>query len=319
MKFLKTLQKRQREQSAELDALDNSVASGKKKRRRVSADSEVPLINDVLIGKPGSTLGAHSAVAAENIDAGFDESRDTEPTFEPAVVATIEPERVNPHLVAVTQPNSVYCEEYRSLRTHILHKSEKQKLQSIVVASVGPSEGKSITALNLSWLLSQTDGIKALIIDSDLRRPCLAAYLGLEAKLGLSDILAGKTTIEETIIRLEPAGLHLLPGGNPRTDVTELLSGPKFRELLSEIRELFDFIIIDAPPLGIFTDANVLINQADGALLVVKANQTRYREVDRVLEMLPRDRLLGAVLNQSEEALMNESYYYYDYYRNSNV
>jgi capsular exopolysaccharide synthesis family protein len=145
----------------------------------------------------------------------------------------------------------------------------------------------------------------------------LAAYLGLEAKLGLSDILGGKSTIEDTIIRLEPSGLHLLPGGNSRTDVAELLSGPRFRELLSEIREVFDFVIIDAPPLGIFTDSTVLINQADGAILVVRANQTRYKEVDRILEMLPRERMLGAVLNHSEEALMNESYYYYDYYNNT--
>jgi Mrp family chromosome partitioning ATPase len=92
-----------------------------------------------------------------------------------------------------------------------LHKSQKQKLQSIVIASVGPSEGKSITALNLSWLLAQTSDVRALIIDSDLRMPSLTDYLGIEAETGLSDVLEGTSSLTDSIVRLEPAGLHLLP------------------------------------------------------------------------------------------------------------
>ncbi len=232
-------------------------------------------------------------------------------------LVSIDPESVNQRIVAITQPNSAYCEEYRGLRTHILHKSQQQKMQSIVVASVGPSEGKSVTALNLSWLLAQTDGIKALIIDSDLRRPSLANYLAIETTVGLSDVLEGTTSLKDAIIRLEPAGLHLLPGGQSRHDVAELISGQNFKEIMSEIREMFDYVIIDAPPLGVFTDATVLINHADGALFVVCANRTRYKDIDRVLEMLPRERMLGAILNQSEEPLISDNYYY-DYYDKSN-
>ncbi len=83
----------------------------------------------------------------------------------------------------------------------------------------------------------------------------------------------------------------MLPGGEARSDVAELISGNKFKDILAEAREMFDYIIIDAPPLGIFTDATVLINHADGALLVVRANHTRYKEVDRILESLPRERM----------------------------
>ncbi|MFN2500632.1 MAG: CpsD/CapB family tyrosine-protein kinase [Pyrinomonadaceae bacterium] len=226
---------------------------------------------------------------------------------------TVDPERVEPRLVAITRPNSTYCEEYRSLRTHVLHKSQRQKLQSIVIASVNPGEGKSVTALNLSWLLAQTDGVKALIIDSDLRMPSLADYLGIETDRGLSHVLSGTATVAESIVRLEPAGLHILPGGDARSDVAELISGPKFKEILREAREMFDYVIIDAPPLGIFTDAAVLINHADGAMLVVRANRTRYGVMDRLLEHLPKDRMLGVVLNQSEE-VMDDSHYNYGYY-----
>lgn len=226
---------------------------------------------------------------------------------------TVDAERVEPRLVAITQPNSNYCEEYRSLRTHVLHKSQRQKLQAIVVASSNPSEGKSVTALNLSWLLAQTDGVNCLIIDSDLRMPSLGDYLGIETDKGLSHVLDGTAKLADSIIRLEPSGLHLLTGGDARNDVAEMISGPKFKEILREAREMFDFIIIDAPPLGIFTDGTVLINQADGAMLVVRANRTSYSVIDRLLEPLPKDRLLGVVLNQSED-VMEESHYNYGYY-----
>jgi Mrp family chromosome partitioning ATPase len=105
----------------------------------------------------------------------------------------------------------------------------------------------------------------------------------------------------------------MLTGGDARLDVAELISGPKFKEILREAREMFDFVIIDAPPLGIFTDATLLINHADGALLVVRANRTKYGKLDRILEPLPKERMLGVVLNQSED-VMDESHYNYGYY-----
>ena len=224
--------------------------------------------------------------------------------------------RVEPHLIAVTQPRSAYCEQFRSLRTRILQAVERKKMQAFVVTSAGVAEGKTLTALNLSWLLAQTDGITALVIDSDLRQPCAAEYLGVDAPIGLSEVLSGEATLEEAIIRLEPAGLHLLPGGVARDDVAELLSGPRFGQILAALRRMFDYIIIDAPPLGIFTDATVLINRADGALLVVRSGKTRYAALDRIVEQLPRERLLGVVLNRTDEQLDESSYYYQRrYYR----
>ena len=265
-----------------------------------------PLAGTALPGQ-GSELTAGAKLNAESL------TRSVEGRLPDFVTWTVDAERVEPRLVSITHPNSTYCEEYRSLRTHVLHKSQRQKLQSIVVASVNPSEGNSITALNLAWMLAQTDGLKALIIDADLRLPSLAEYMGIETDRGLSDVLSGTSTVAEAVVRLEPAGLHILPGGEARNDVAELISGPKFRDILTEARQMFDFVIIDAPPLGIFTDATVLINHADGALLVVRANRTRTSVLERVLEPLPKERFLGVVLNQSED-VMDESHYHYGYY-----
>lgn len=326
MSILKALQKNRTDHfDGEISPSDNIVPFDRNARREnnppelfSSADFKIGNTSSAFIGQPHSSVGTALPDLETEITAGANMNAESLARVDarhlPDFVSwTVDATRVEPRLVAITQPHSTYCEEYRSLRTHVLHKSQRQKLQAIVVASVNPSEGKSVTALNLSWLLAQTDGVRALIIDSDLRMPSLADYLGIETDRGLSDVLAGTHTLAESIVKLEPSGLHILPGGEARQDVAELISGPKFKEILREAREMFDYIIIDAPPLGIFTDATVLINQADAAMIVIRANRTRYSALERLLEPLPKERLLGVVLNQSE-AVMDESHYNYGYY-----
>jgi len=326
MSILRALQKQRTDNPAgEIAPGENIVPFERNGRRANKAPALVSSRNfkfgnsgSAFNGQPDSLVGTALPDLETDTTAGANLNADgltrsgtkTLPDF---VSWTVDPERVEPRLVAITHPNSNYCEEYRSLRTHVLHKSQRQKLQSIVVASINPSEGKSVTALNLSWLLAQTDGVKALILDADLRMPSLADYLGIETNKGLSDILTEDATLSESIIKLEPSGLYILPGGDARNDVAELISGPKFKDILREAREMFDYVIVDAPPLGIFTDATVLINHADGAILVVRANRTKYSAIDRMLEPLPKDRMLGVVLNQSED-VMDESHYNYGYY-----
>lgn len=317
MKFLKTIQKRESEQPARREELpvDNSAADTP--QGSVNEPPGLLAMRELRIGapRPDESVNAGSAPPVAN-GVGRPAVR---PTGDPAGLNVpeidVNVERVNPRLVSICQPRSPYCEEYRNLRTQILHKARKRKLQAIVVASVGPSEGKSVTALNLSWLFAQTDGVNALIIDSDLRRPSLASYLGIdENRPGLSEVLTGQASLADSVIKLRPSGLFLLAGGSARSDVAELISGPRFAEILKEARLHFDYIIIDAPPLGIFTDASLLINLADGAMLVIRANHTRYKDVDRILDSLPRERMLGTILNQSEVPLMDESYYKYGFY-----
>jgi capsular exopolysaccharide synthesis family protein len=318
MRFLKALQK-----AAETENPETGV-------RSEDEDSSVTIPGvlrnaDRKIGGANSAVRRHSGTALEVVSERPGEGLDVftgggletaenppRPVFDAAEVF---PENVNPHLVAITRPHSAYCEEYRSLRTQLLNKSQEQHLQAIVIASVGPGEGKSVTALNLAWLLAQTEGLTSLIIDCDLRRPRLTEYLGLRTEFGLSKVLDGHATLRESIIELKPAGLCLLPGGEPRGDVAELISGTRFRDILDETRRMFDYVIIDAPPLGVFTDAAILINEADGALLVVKANQTRYSDIGRVLASLPRRRFLGTILNQSEEESTMDGYYEYPQYK----
>lgn len=274
---------------------------------------------------PNSASSAHTAdVTGGMALPGGMASRDVGATLGAAEAARvggfasydISPARVEPHLVAVSQPRSPYCEQFRSLRTKLLQAGERKEMRAFVITSAGVSEGKTLTALNLAWLLAQTEGMRALVIDSDLRQPCATDYLGIETPSGLSDVLGGTARLEEAIVRLDPAGLYLLPGGKARDDVAELLSGPSYARLLTEVRRMFDYIIIDAPPLGIFTDANVLMNRADGALIVVRSGKTRYALIDRLLEQIPREKLLGVVLNRVDEQFDESAYYYQRRYYN---
>jgi capsular exopolysaccharide synthesis family protein len=288
------------------------------------------LAGSSIMSVPGKTVRssastAHTADVPDGsaLPAGM-ASRDAGATLDAAgparaggfVTYDVNPARVEPHLIAISQPRSAYTEQFRNLRTKILEAGERMQMRAIVVTSSGIAEGKTLTALNLAWLLAQTEGVRALVIDSDLRRPCATDYLGIDAQMGLSEVLGGQVSLEDAIVRLEPAGLHLLPGGRPRDDVAELLSGPTYARLLTEVRRMFDYIIIDAPPLGIFTDANVLMSRADGGLLVVRAGKTRYATVDKLLEQMPRERLLGVVLNRTEEQPEEASYYYSHRYYN---
>ena len=281
----------------------------------------------IMSGKPvrSSASTAHTAdVPGGSALPGGIASRDAGATLDAAeatraggfITFDVSPARVEPHLIAVSQPRSAYTEQFRALRTRILEAGERMQMRAFVVTSAGIAEGKTLTALNLAWLLAQTEGVRALLIDSDLRRPCATDYLGIEAPVGLSEVLGGQVRVEDAIVRLEPAGLYLLPGGRPRDDVAELLSGPSYARLLTEVRRMFDYIIIDAPPLGIFTDANVLMSRADAGLLVVRAGKTRYSAVEKLLLQMPKERLLGVVLNRTDEQPDQASYYYQHRYYN---
>jgi protein-tyrosine kinase len=312
--------KRQQPKNSERRSEGSGIAgspSAKEVEEQLFAGSTIMAISQEAARTSASSAHTADVPDGSALPAGF-ASRDAGATLDAAgatraggfVSYDISPARVEPHLVAVSQPRSAYCEQFRALRTRILQAGERLQMRAFVVTSSGVGEGKTLTALNLGWLLAQTDGVRALVIDSDLRRPCATDYFGIDANIGLSEVLGDQIRLEDAIVRLDPAGLYLLPGGQPRDDVAELLSGPKYTRVLNEARRMFDYIIIDAPPLGIFTDANVLMSRADGAMLVVRAGKTRYSAVDKLLEQIPRERLLGVVLNRAEEQPDTTNYYY---------
>jgi polysaccharide biosynthesis transport protein len=175
-----------------------------------------------------------------------------------------------PRLMAYPQAS----EAYRALRTALLYGSALDRATVILVTSPGAREGKSTLASNLGVALAQA-GQRTLILDADLRKPDLHRIFGVDAKkMGLTDLLAGKVAIEKAVQTTDIPGLDVLPGGSLVSNPTELLSSQTFTDVLTQLKQDYDRILIDSPPVGVMTDAQILATQCGLTLLVLRANKS---------------------------------------------
>jgi capsular exopolysaccharide synthesis family protein len=191
------------------------------------------------------------------------------------------------------------AEAFRSLRTNLQFIGVDQRPKSLVVTSSLPKEGKTSTSANLSIALAQA-GWRVLLVDGDLRRPCVSTYLGIEGAVGLTDVLIGTASLADAVQPWEgQRGLFVLPSGQIPPNPSELLGSLGMRTLLAQLADEYDVVIIDAPPLLPFTDAAALGAICDGALLVARCGKTRREQVTRAAELLSsvNARLVGTVLN----------------------
>jgi protein-tyrosine kinase len=227
----------------------------------------------------------------------------------------ISPKKLHPRLILVTEPHAQECEQYRTLRTQLFHAAEKNRTQVIVVTSALAGEGKTSTVLNLALAIAQSKEKRILLIDGDLRRPNVASFLGLQPKLGLGETLRGEHDVLQSILCLEGEELYLLPVSQEAENPTELLSSERFGEMLARLREYFDFILLDSPPVMPFADSRLLANHADAVILVIRAGMAPYETVEKAIDALPRDRILGVVLNGAEH--LKEAGYYDYYYKHT--
>lgn len=190
-------------------------------------------------------------------------------------------------------------EAYKTLRTNVsfaLGADDKSKV--IVVTSSLQSEGKSITAVNLAISYAMTDR-KVLVIDCDLRRPKIARLMQLNAKVGLSNLLMDPKLKKEAIVPSGIDNLDVLLSGSIPPNPSELLGSPRMQELLQELRENYDYIFMDSPPINMVTDAVVLAPESDGVLFLVRANKSERGAVAHAVKQLEysKTKILGFVLN----------------------
>lgn len=227
----------------------------------------------------------------------------------------VEPLRLaalHPRLILLTEPAAPECEQYRTLRTQLFHAAEKRRIQVIVVTSAVPGEGKTSSVLNLAMAIAQSKEKRVLVIDGDLRRPNIAAYLGLKPKSGMEAVLEGKRAALDSIFCLDGQELYVLPVGQESRNPTELLSSGRLDAMIEELRAYFDFILIDSPPVLPFADTRLLANHSDAVMMVVRSGQAPYEIVEKAVDVLPHDRMLGVVLNDADS--MTEGSYYDNYY-----
>lgn len=220
--------------------------------------------------------------------------------------------KLHARLIMLTTPQAPECEQYRTLRTQLFHAAERKKTQVVTVTSTLAGEGKTSTVINLALAIAQSEK-RVLLIDGDLRRPNVATYLGTRAKAGFGEALAGKGNPLDLLFTIEGHELYLLAVSRESSNPTELLSSERLAEMITDLRQYFDFILIDSPPVLPFADARLLANHADAVMLVVRAGMASYETVEKAIEALPAGKMLGVVLNDAE---LTEEAGYYDYYYN---
>ncbi len=229
------------------------------------------------------------------------------------VIKKIGNSTVDPRLVAYFDPKALITEQYKILRTNILSANAKRPLKTVVVTSSLHSEGKTVTALNLAMVIAQsTQKPKVLVVDADMRRGRVAKYLGVDQKLGLTEILMDKIDPSEALFHIDMENLAFIAAGSVAENPAELLGSDRMRQFLADMKTQFDLILIDTPPIVSVTDSGIVGTIADGILMVIQAGRTQRGILQRACELLEQShsKIIGHVLTNIEYHLPEYIYRY---------
>ncbi len=228
-------------------------------------------------------------------------------------------------LFTLKNPKSIVSEAFRTLRTNIQFTNIDKSIKIIVVTSSGPGEGKTTIACNLATSIAQTDK-RVLLIDCDMRKPRVHKVFGISNLDGLTNILMGEKRLSDVEFKGDQdiKSLTLVTSGPIPPNPAELLGSRRMKDFLDDMRDQFDMIIIDSPPVNLVTDSAVLSTIADGVIMVVEVGKTDVDAAVSGKELLEKvnANLIGVVLNKiptKGRSYYNYSYYQYDeYYEDSN-
>lgn len=288
---------------AERDAVAkwDGEAAGEPRKRPASLDHEPASSMDR--SSPSETIADPSASPGlAPVDEGSEVLRECQ-----LLQLSITPQN---HLVSLTDGHSPASEAFRLLSVRLRHLRRDRKLQKLLITSSIPQEGKSVVSANLTCALSSATRQRVLLVEGDVRRPTLSKVFGLKAHPGICELLEGKRNLAASMYRLEPAGVWFLPAGAAPANPLALLESGKLPVLMEQLAALFDWIIIDSPPILPLADTSVWTRLADGILLVTRQGTTQKRHLQRGLEALESKKIIGAVLNSSKSSADNEYYSY---------
>jgi capsular exopolysaccharide synthesis family protein len=225
--------------------------------------------------------------------------------------------RIAEELVSFGAPNTAPADQYRILRQSV-EQFARAGARVFAITSAGPGEGKTVTTLNLAGALAQSR-TNVLVVDVDFHRPAVTKYLGLPTRLpGLAEaILDERSELPRSVRRLESLGISILPTGVPQVAPYELLSSPRFEILMAEMRRLYNYVLIDTPPVLSVADCRVLSSLIDGFIVVVAASRTPRRALLDALKVIDPAKILGVVLNGDDRP--QGPYYRYEAYAASDA
>ena len=230
-----------------------------------------------------------------------------------------EARQIETRLVTHFDPKSPISESYRTLRTNIQFKNKQTKQHVILVTSSAPKEGKSTTVANLAITMAQM-GNKTALIDADLRRPVIHSIFNLKKENGISNYLIGNAELKDILKPTFVNNLSIIPCGPLPPNPSELLGSDEMAKLIQELRNKFEVILFDSPPVIAVTDAAILSTLVDGVVLVIKAHQTHREAIKRAKNLLDNAeaKIFGSLLNGvniKKTYGTNYYYYYYHYYQ----
>ncbi|GIW96910.1 MAG: capsular polysaccharide biosynthesis protein [Pirellulaceae bacterium] len=224
-------------------------------------------------------------------------------------------ESIDPSLTTIHHSRGRVSEAFRQIRTGLFFSNRGADLKVIQVTSPVPGDGKSTLSSNLAVTMAQS-GRRVLLIDADFRRPRIAKLFGIEGSVGMAQVVAGKVEIEDATFTSNVANLAIMPGGKRPSNPAELLSSTRFRDLLDMLREKYDIIIVDTPPLLAVSDPGAVAAVVDGVVMTMRLRRNVKPLATRAVRLLESvdARLLGVVVNGvSAEAGYGYSYSYNDY------
>ena len=262
----------------------------------------------------GLVMGIGLAFFIEYLDTSVKTIDDVERTFNAPVLGVI-PQNIG--YLAQEGPESKHAEAYRVLRTNVLFSCKDDKMNSIVVVSAGAGEGKSTTAINLATVFAQA-GQRVLIVDSDLRRPTIHKILNVSNNLGLTNYLLKQNSLAEVVQTTNVPMLDFMASGKLPNSSMGILGSAQMKALISELKQRYDFVVFDSPPILGVSDASVLASEVDMVIQVIQYRRYPQPMNIRAKQMIEKvgGNYVGIVLNNINMA-QDESYYYYSgYYHN---
>ncbi len=220
-----------------------------------------------------------------------------------------EANELNKRRIAILRPESYIAEQFRTLRGRLEAISDQTPIATVGVTSANAGEGKSTAAVNLAVVTAMGVDTKVIVVDCDLRRPTIHKTLGVTPETGLTELLLGQVSLDEAVVKVEGTSLEAILVRQQPDNPSELLASAQMERLIEELVSRYDRVILDTPACLGLPDAKIVSDLCDGIVVVVRANKTPREEVNAVLEILDRRKILGMVLNDADAE--RESYGYY--------
>lgn len=264
------------------------------------------------VGNKINTISAQPAVATQQTVKGFPNTENEldQITYLNTPIIKLDNVHLEKNRIVAHTKSDLNSYSFDSLRTQILQKMEENNWRTIAVVSPTPQSGKTLVSINLAISIAHQPQKTAILVDFDLRRPKVAAYLGIHTEKSMNDYLQDKAPLKDIMINPGIDRLVIVPTMKPVSKSAEILSSKKVTGLITELRERYEsrVVIFDCPPVLNSDDAMVLLPQVDCILLVIANGMSTQSEIEETLHHLPKANLLGVVLNKAE--VESKAYYY---------